>query len=178
MDVACGGKRRQKPRDPKVMTTNECQTDPTDFGFYFDTEEELQRQNVTVLTGRPRDIQEGIVRRESQNSVLSIVQQGSSTSIGSQVVVPKPKPEARGIQLIGERIHEFVSKLKDLFLGRLDTMRIFVEKSSSESEEDETGSSEDGREERDHEWLESTSSEESRDNTEIARKQLLLENPP
>ena len=151
------------------MSTMECQTDEIDMGYYFDTEEELKRQNVTVLTTRARDIQDGVVRQSSKDSNLSVSQSGSSTSIGSQT---SKKPES---QCCGP-FRNLVNKVKLLFTGPPGSSRVHHQPATDS--EDESSTSDVGLRERDHEWLEFTSSELSRDDPQAAKERILQENPP
>jgi len=146
------------------------QTDPIDLTHFGHTAEELGRDCITILTATARDIQDGVVRRRS-NDVLNIDQRGSSAEIGSQLNQKPHETQSKS----GTSFKEKLQGVGNFFRNFGTTAQEESDSSWSTSDVDSPGGD---YEERDHEWLEHTSPELSRDDMQEAFELDQEENPP
>ena len=150
------------------------QTDPIDLTHYGHTAAELRRDNITILTATARDIQDGVVRRRSSSSeVLNIDQRGSSAEIGSQLNQNPQGPQSKS----GTSFKEKFQGVANFFRNLGTTAQEESDSSSSWSTSDVDSPGGD-YEERDHEWLEHTSTELTRDDIQEAFVLDQEEHPP
>jgi hypothetical protein len=168
---ACGGSGRPRQHFYRKVKTseNESQTDPIDLTHYFDTQEILQQNNLTILTCVPRDIQEGVMEQVGSNgSNISIIHRGSSTSTASQINMERRAPKR--------------SKFTKFFINVRDFLKSMVAADpllpAEDWTDDEDHSDEEKEAERDPEWLETPSPEGSRDDMQAGYEREQLENPP
>jgi len=147
------------------------QTDPIDLTYYGHTAEQLRRDNITILTATARDIQDGVVRRRSRNGVLNIDQRGSSADVGSQLNQEPQDTQSKSGNFLNNKLED----VGNFFRNFGFTTQEESDSSWSASDVDSPGGD---YEERDHEWLEYTSPELTRDDMQEAFELDQEENPP
>jgi hypothetical protein len=172
---ACGGRpahapthhhQHQQHQQQQNLSTTQTQTDPIDLTHYFDTDEILKLNNLTILTCVPRDIQEGLMTHVPTNGTnLTIIHRGSSTSTASQINMERRAPNR--------------AKLLKFFVnvwGFLKGLAAAGPLLPPEDWSDDDFSS--GDSELDPEWMETPSPEGSRDDMQAGYELEQRQNPP
>jgi hypothetical protein len=178
--VACGGSD-PKPNYTKVnQTVSEAQTADIDLTHYYDTEEVLAQNNLVILTGRARDIQDGVIRRPrtSSGGSLEIIHRGSATSTGSQTNLRRPGggPKLTRKEKVVKFFRDRMASVRGFFRDLVSTPPLLPAETSSDESADMT--QHDLGEIDDHEWLRPSPPESSQDDMLAANERYDLEHPP
>jgi hypothetical protein len=178
--VACGG-FDPKPNYKKLkQTVSVAQTADIDLTHYYDTAEILAQNNLVILTGRARDIQDGVVRRPRTNSggSLEIIHRGSATSTGSQTNLRRPGggPKLSRKGKVAKYFRDCIASYRGFFSGIVSDPSLLAVETSSDESADMT--QHDLGEIDDHEWLRPSPPESNQDDMLAANERYDLEHPP